>query len=428
MNYKKQLTDFASLFLLHSSILLIAYHFLLLCMQGISPYPWNNPEKLMMWDAGWYYSITENGYVFNENGQSNPAFFPLFPYLWRWVGGNAHIVSLVNYIAFWIGLYVLADTFEKRKWSEILPIMVFPSLFFVYVPYSEALFYMFAAILLRGLVKENLAILLIGLVGICFTRSVTMLLIPAFLLIWIYNTGFARKIDIKRTILYGVALMSTLACMYIVLYIQYAQTGVWGAFFKSQYFWHPKFHLPILPFRVWGVERTFHIEALAACLGAFAVGFIFHRAYVFLFKNEQKTISSKDNALFFSELYLAAMLTIALTYNSPQTMSVHRYILATPFATVVLWEYWNRLTYARREQIIFFVVISLMFLCMDMREEIRILQDWFFFAFIYLYLYAHYYMGTKSVYRERIWVAFYLIGVALQVKLLSAWLLGEWTN
>ena len=109
-------------------------------------------------------------------------------------------------------------------------------------------------------------------------------------------------------------------------------------------------------------------------------------------------------------------------------MSVHRYILATPFATVVLWEYWNRLTYARREQIIFFVVISLMFLCMDMREEIRILQDWFFFAFIYLYLYAHYYMGTKSVYRERIWVAFYLIGVALQVKLLSAWLLGEWTN
>jgi len=99
------------------------------------------------WDACWYSKIATFGY---EPTALSANFWPLFPALTgavaRFVGGSVAlggiIVSAVAYVAAMTGLYRLIgrdfDTTTARR--VVVLISIFPSAFFLFAPFTEALF------------------------------------------------------------------------------------------------------------------------------------------------------------------------------------------------------------------------------------------------------------------------------------------------
>jgi hypothetical protein len=100
------------------------------------------------WDACWYSKIATFGY---EPTELSVNFWPLFPLFTRAVGsviGSAQIalagliVSAITYIAAMVGLYrlVARDVDAETARRTMLFITIFPSAFFLFAPFTEALF------------------------------------------------------------------------------------------------------------------------------------------------------------------------------------------------------------------------------------------------------------------------------------------------
>jgi hypothetical protein len=99
------------------------------------------------WDACWYSKIAAFGY---EPAEISINFWPMFPMLTRgiapWVGGSVAlgglIVAGIAYIGAMIGLYRLVGRDIDREVARrtMLFITIFPSAFFLFAPFTEALF------------------------------------------------------------------------------------------------------------------------------------------------------------------------------------------------------------------------------------------------------------------------------------------------
>ncbi|HEX4335066.1 MAG TPA: mannosyltransferase family protein [Polyangiaceae bacterium] len=112
---------------------------------------WNG---FFRWDGGWYRNIVLNGYRYRPGAPSSVAFYPLFPYLARWLGvvlGSPFAAGLViSNLATIGGLYYLLRLGQDRfdlavaERAAVL-LLVFPTSFFLSAFYTEGLFFVFAA-------------------------------------------------------------------------------------------------------------------------------------------------------------------------------------------------------------------------------------------------------------------------------------------
>jgi hypothetical protein len=99
------------------------------------------------WDACWYGKIATFGY---EPAEMSANFWPLFPVLTgglaRVIGGSVAmagiVVSAISYVAAMTGLYrlVARDFDEITARRTVLVLSIFPSAFFLFAPFTEALF------------------------------------------------------------------------------------------------------------------------------------------------------------------------------------------------------------------------------------------------------------------------------------------------
>ena len=99
------------------------------------------------WDACWYIKIASFGYVPGENAT---AFFPLYPAITRILGlglGGSFtvaglIASAIAYVVAMVGLLRLgaAETGRPTAVRAALYLSIFPSAFFLFAPFTEALF------------------------------------------------------------------------------------------------------------------------------------------------------------------------------------------------------------------------------------------------------------------------------------------------
>ena len=99
------------------------------------------------WDACWYTKIATFGY---EPAEMSVNFWPLFPVLTgsvaRVLGGHVAlaglIVSAIAYVAAMVGLYrlVARDVDDVTARRTMVLISIFPSAFFLFAPFTEALF------------------------------------------------------------------------------------------------------------------------------------------------------------------------------------------------------------------------------------------------------------------------------------------------
>ncbi len=201
------------------------------------------------WDSGWYKRIAERGYYI-EGQQSDVAFFPLFPYLSRYLGyvvGNHFLAGFLIsnfstlFAIFFMYLIALSMTDAGRAKRSIILILLFPASFFLSAYYTEGLFLLTITGSTYFFFKRNY--LLSGIFGMAamLTRSTGLILFVAFSLYLLYEILQKRE-RFSISMLYLLLIPSGLLIFMLMLRVQ---VGDPFAFSKFQAGWGRHFLFPI---------------------------------------------------------------------------------------------------------------------------------------------------------------------------------------
>ncbi|MGY4383394.1 hypothetical protein ACVWYN_000413 [Pedobacter sp. UYP24] len=336
MNFKKS----AIVIFLHLTIVVSAFIFFYR-IGVFNKLPDN--MSLLGEDVGWYSGIKKYGYQFNQGARSNIAFFPLFPYFWRYSALTTIGISVFNLLLFVTSMSILM---HNRKISSgfLLGLVAIPSFIFVSIPYTEAIFFFFGTLLILGFSRNNNYLITIGLLGCCISRSVSILFIPALIvtevLVYFHFSHDLKALIKKLTIYCGACIIS----IGVVVIIQGIQTGMWFHFLSMQKYWGRILHWPSAPFTTISPEKVLGIDGVAVILGAVAGWFCLKWLRI-LFKNIQPKFESitipEDRSVLFSALYLAGTAFVDVFFTSQSgghtnIWSINRHLFCVPFAIYFL--------------------------------------------------------------------------------------------
>lgn len=323
-------------------VLAVTFYLILYRLGIITSLP--DERNVLKWDAEWFNSIRLNGYEFRDNAICNLAFFPLFPYFWKWTFLNGVGISIVNYSIFILSLvYLLKD--EVISYIFLLFIFSTASFIFFALPYTESMFFLFATLILRGYQTNSRIMMIAGFLFASLVRSVALIFIPAIIIC----AFFSSKQQLSRA-LFKTALYNILACLtglFISAFIQYHQTHKWLYFLKVQKIWGREWLLPSLPLTSTYPARTMSIDGTAFIIGVLAIYFCFKYVFVF-FKKTFKSSSivfEMDIMVLFSIICLAGItiLDTCFTFkinSSSNIWSINRHIFCSPFYIIfLLWLY-----------------------------------------------------------------------------------------
>lgn len=319
-------------------------------------------SKLAVWDGGWYSFIAREGYMY-KGGWGNVGFYPLFPLIWRWSHLDALQICFLN-IGFLAGGIALLATVLKPTAADKLIWLSIPSFYFVFLPYSEALFILLASMLIYGIWKNNKLLIIMSLLLLGWVRPVVVILVPALLLMelianerrkWFSSLG-------RASILYVLPLVISTALF--VLY-QYYCTGVWFAYFKHQSdLWGRKFSLPKLPFNSVLGPKMLWLNALALFVCLVCIFYVIRAGLAWLQKQRVT-----DKVLLLSFLFLAGMGLANILFNPhdgsgyTNVFGSHRYIFVSPFFLVVLHHFTKQRTYQWQHLLLVFLLSNAFWLC-----------------------------------------------------------------
>ena len=156
-------------------------------------------DGFFRWDGGWYTRIAERGYFFMDGKssgvQSNVAFYPLYPYLARYLGyvvGGHHLAGwLISNISCMLGLaYVyrigakILDTHSAERACILL--LLFPTSLFFSAYYTEGLYlFLSAASAYYFLEKRYVTCGLLGMFAmLCRSSGMTLFVAFGCVLVW----------------------------------------------------------------------------------------------------------------------------------------------------------------------------------------------------------------------------------------------------
>ena len=296
-----------------------------------------NPDNIIGWDAGWFNSVRTGGYV-GSSGQTNIPFFPLFPYLWRLLGVGGLGISAVNAGLLLLGAAWLGRTFGLRR-HQVLLLLSVPPVFFCFVPYAEALFFLFGAVLLRGLHRQHLGLTVLGLLGCCLTRSAATLFVPALVLAEVLACTARPQLP-RLVARLGAGLLAVAGALGTVFYLHYRATGnLWALFVAYEHWGHapswPQLHqlhssagITVLWFDA--LALLVGLMAGVACLGLGV------RWLAGWFRPGPAPVAP-SRAVVFALGYCAAAVGFILVYQQASDITgASRYVLATPFFGLLL--------------------------------------------------------------------------------------------
>jgi hypothetical protein len=421
-----------------NSIMLAGIHlliyFCLYCVLSFLGFIKGSPSNatIIHWDAFWYQNIVNNGYSFAEGHQSNIAFFPLFPMLWKVMHLSPICTSLLNLVLMISGMMVLRKLYNLSA-REFMLLLSVPALFYCYIPYSEATFFLAGTLIIYGLQRDN-KIALLGVFLACLARSASLIFIPLILFVKFYNYRTKknnRQLIIESVLLIVTAIVSTL----LVQTFQYVETGKFFAIFETQKEWHRILALPELYLTTWDGARLIWLDGLAFFTGLIALSL----CCIYLWKkinHHHKTISP---AFLFSLGYLAMVSTISLLYSGKDLLggtsiySINRFVFATPFFMVFLIMCFKN-TNISRNAIVLFLIISVItwtlfnafgFLPGLLKYTLPFMKTKIYFGIIFLYSLLFLLMMDRKI-KHNIWSGVYLLNLILQIFLFNAYLNDLW--
>jgi len=409
---------------LHIVILFTAYELLVLSgfITRIDPF------LLKQWDACWYADIAEHGYRFSALQQSNTAFFPLFPYIWKllWklTGTGITGICIYNLSMFTAGMLILKKAFNF-SWAYFLLFASVPSNMFIYVPYSEATFFFFSSLILAGLKTQRTQLLVTGLFFASLARPSAAFFIPAIILMELLHFGNRRDF-VKRLLCYCAAPVTAILLIFL---FQYRSTGVWLAFFKDGR--SRVAHLPEFPLTTWEGLKNLWLDGLALFFGILAAVVL---VVLLVRKLRSPATVHPEKALVFSLVYAAmAVITILLfgvrdAEGGSSLLSLNRFVMATPYFTVILYFLSHHIEINIRTYSVYTAValftLSLVNLKGTAGKEYTAV-DQFFYGLLLLGSMLLF-PAISLQYKQRLIAMMYLIGVFAQVLILHRFNHGMW--
>ena len=371
-------------------------------------------NELSAFDTDHYTNIKNKGYSFDPGKQSNVAFFPAFPYIWKYSGLNIYGISIFNIILFYISFIFLAYSFGFSAREQLLLLSV-PSMFFMYVPYSEALYFGISVLLLTGLQKNNYVAASAGYFLSSLTRSAANVFLPAIILTeWIDNKFKAWK----NVFLYS---FFTLAGIALVAYIQYVQTGYAFGFIQTQQYWEHRLQWPKLRFTSWG--QYVWLDAAAFLFGVLCM---YISAEMVLKFKHYFTDFTKNKALVFSVLCISGLTFLSLIMKGGSFFSLNRYIFPSAFfclSSVYLLRC-AKVEFSRLKYI--FIGLFLFFTLFHFFVHISLILKYFVLS-LYLCLYFLLNHTNPKVNKSIFWIL-YICNCLIQVYLANVFLADEWVG
>ncbi|MBK6835357.1 MAG: hypothetical protein IPG89_14245 [Bacteroidetes bacterium] len=280
------------------------------------------------WDAAHYYVVKNNGY-----DQINTAFFPLFPFFWKLLHLTPIGIGIVNFGIYTLAVSALLNELKLSTLKSFLLLSV-PSIYFMFLPYAEAIFFASASIVLIGLRKDSILLCILGLFLCSVSRPTTFIFIPA--IVFVYYISFIQGRDRKtikdtsiKTSIYSFTLILGLLFSFT---IQKLYTGKWFTFFESQSNWGNKLSIPTLPIRTWGGDNITRLDASAFFIGICCALTMLLMLFIPKFRDKLKF----TKPMLFSIAYLAGATGVVLLYRGGLLFSLNRFIYATPFLLYAL--------------------------------------------------------------------------------------------
>ncbi|MGZ5242337.1 MAG: hypothetical protein ACXWEY_16405 [Bacteroidia bacterium] len=378
--------------------------------QAIIP----GPDELKVFDVIHYTSIKDTGYSFDASRQSNVAFFPAFPYLWKFSGLNIYGISILNIVLFYISFIFLALRFGFSAREQLLLLSV-PSMFFMYLPYSEALYFSISVLLLAGMQGRNHLITCTGFLFASVTRSAANVFLPAIILTeWIDN----RFKQWKNVLLYS---FFSLAGIAIVAYIQYVQTGYAFGFIQTQQYWEHHLQWPKLRFTSWG--QYIYLDAAALLFGALCM----YISVELILRFRKDFSDFKNNkALVFSVLCISGLTLLALIMKGGSFFSLNRYIFPGAFFCLAAVFLLRRAKININKLIYILIAVFLFLGLFHFFVHISVMLSYFLLSLYlcsYFLLNHHHPTVSKSIF----WLL-YICNCLIQVHLANTFLGNQWVG
>ncbi|WP_276133937.1 hypothetical protein [Polluticoccus soli] len=266
-------------------------------------------------------------------------------------------------IGFLAGGIALLSAGLKSSAADKLIWLSTPSFYFVFLPYSEALFMLLASLLIYGIWRNNRLLIVLSLLLLGWVRPVVVILVPALLLMELISNDRSKWLSSlgRAVVLYVLPLLVSTALF--VLY-QYYCTGVWFAYFKHQSdLWGRKFSLPKLPFNSVLGPKMLWLNALALFVSLISTFYVIKAALAWLQKQRVA-----DKVLLLSFLFLSGMGLVNILFNPhdgsgyTNVFGSHRYIFVSPFFLIVLHHFTHR-TYQWQQLLLVFLLSNVFWLC-----------------------------------------------------------------
>lgn len=386
--------------------------FLLLLKYLNSANIWNK-LSFLNWDAAHYNHIAHIDYVGFRN-----TFFPLFPLTWKFLSLSAIGIVIFNGLIFIVSLSFLMYSLQINP-KVFLLMLSFPSLIFVFLPYSESLFFAASVIVLVGINNRSYVMIFIGLFLATLTRPVACLFIPVSLMFLFMNRSMFQ--DTKKIMYY---ILPVLIGMASVVVIQYCYTGDWFAFSHAEAAWGwggnsfrlPKFHLTS-----WGGDNIARLDGSALLIGMIATIALGY----FVLKKSPSLECLKNESVLFSTLYLAGICWFVLFTRGGSLFSLNRFVFATPFFFVALSAFLKK-TWTTKEYLLIFFLLNAFWLLFGSYVHIQAFLAYFSLSiFLMLFLF----ISHHNKYLSRIAYSVCLIcNVFLQLYFYHSFLSGGWVG
>jgi hypothetical protein len=421
----------AGIGLAHLAVMLIT--FLVFRFLGfVDTFP--DEINLKNWDAGWLYSIVESGYSFTENDQSNLAFFPLFPLIWKFLSLTTIQVSIFNGIVFIIASLILKNYLKISNQLYLILLSV-PSLIFCFLPYAESLFFLGGAILLYGL-KKSFPLACLGILMASTTRSVSLIFIPIIIVLSLMNIHDKHSLKhhgIRAIILITVSALGTL----LTLYYQYLETGVWFALFEVTKNWNREFSIPSLFFTTWDSGRLIWLDGSGFLIGL--ISFLISLKLLYLKIKDREKVFPPDFLFALGYLTLTVCTVIFYTFEDSKggstLLSLNRYIFATPFFWIFLVYVLRMIRPSYKNILLFTLILLLNWTLFDFWGVIRSINMFpsthtstvVYFLIVSLYCMTYFLCSNEKILKT-IWSGLYVVNVGLQMFLFNTFLKLIWVG
>lgn len=281
-----------------------------------------NENNLLRFDALLYFQVNINGY----KQDWLCAFFPGFPLLWKALNLSTLGISIFNSILFIISFSLLAHILNFNIYHHLFFASI-PSFIFMFVPYTESLFFACCLLFIIGLRSDNWFFIILGLFFCSLVRPTTFVFIPAIFITYWFDENNKFKL-FKKSL---PCMFALIAGLFVTTVIHFCYTGKWFVFFEAQKLWNNYLHLPRLPLTSWGGDTIVRYDGSAL---AISIGFVFYLIKIFKFKMSGVLFKEKDFT--FSILYLIGTSILILIYRDGNLYSLNRFIYATPFIIISL--------------------------------------------------------------------------------------------